>query len=151
MQFMAAAILIAIDDKTTIPHILRYDLESFGWVLAYSHGRFHYSKNRQSLPDERFQALRTRFVQNFGRNSTSEVYKAREGIRGNPLDITEFPELFSPPMTVLFNALQDKFLAYILHDYRPRAYSPPQPALSYEFFLELLDTAINDLTRINDA
>lgn len=151
MQFMATAILKAINKKTTIPHILRFDLESFGWVLAYSHGRSHYSKNHQSLPDERFQAFRAQFVQNFGRNSTLEVYKARAVLLQNPLDTAEFPELFSLPMTRLFDALQEKFYAYISHDLKPRVYSPPQPALSYEFFLTLLDTAITDLTRFNEA
>lgn len=114
---MAAAILGAIETGTLVPHTLIHDLESFGWVLGYSHSRNNLSKRNR--------ALRTQFYYNFGRSKIAHIYQARIALDNGPLDCTSYLGLLSAPLATLFIILGLTILSTIISALLPDGFITP--------------------------
>ncbi|KAF7986655.1 hypothetical protein HWV62_26490 [Athelia sp. TMB] len=145
MQFMAVELLQAMKKRQKIAHVLYHDLESFAWVLGYSHGRYHSGSYIQTNNETELKGLQDRFLKCYGRNEPSGVINSRTSLTGEgPLGTKEYPSFFSPAMAELFENLQGVILSTILIVFNIRVSAPAQ-SLSYELFFDLLDTAITNL------
>ncbi|KAH9943551.1 hypothetical protein B0H21DRAFT_491393 [Amylocystis lapponica] len=131
-QFMAAALLFALDINKTITHELHHDLESFVWVFAYSIGMHFVSKGRDSIPEDCHKAFTKHFYDNFGQPTILQILNARGNIFGF-LNINQrFPELFSEHFAFLLQSLN----AAVVRGLEP---------LTYDVLFQLLDEAIAKL------
>ncbi|KAF7986652.1 hypothetical protein HWV62_26484 [Athelia sp. TMB] len=145
MQFMAVELLQAMKKRQQLAHILYHDLESFAWVLGYSHGRYHYSSEIKTGNKGELKGLRNRFLLCYGCNEPSSVINSRTAITGHgPLSTRDYPSFFSPVMAKVFARLSSVILSTILAVFQDEFPAPAQP-LSYELFFNLLDTAITNL------
>ncbi|KAH9943569.1 hypothetical protein B0H21DRAFT_492197 [Amylocystis lapponica] len=141
LQFMAAALLLAIDSNQIITHELHHDLESFVWVFAYSIGMHFVSKGRDRMPEARHRMLRDIFYDNFGQPTLPQILNARGNIFGF-LDIDRrLPELFSKPFALLLQSLNTIISRSFVRD----PASPQLEPLTYDILFRLLDETIAKL------
>lgn len=132
------------NDEPVIPQ-LRHDLESFGWVLGYAFSRYHAAKNRLPgvLSEEDWNhEVFLQFCRNFGQSNIHDIFMYRSGSI-NPLT-TRYPaNLLSYPLARLFVHLDAAINESNYHIRYP--VFDARPAISYETFFGLLDTAISSL------
>ena len=138
-------IVKGMEKHEPVTHQLRHDLESFGWVLGYAFSRYHAAKNRLPgvLSEEDWnQGIFLQFCRNFGQSNLEDIFMYRSGSI-NPLT-TRYPaNLLSAPLSRLFLHLDAAINESNHHIRYPRF--DARPAISYETFFGLLDTAISSL------
>ncbi|KAF4600611.1 hypothetical protein EYR38_005250 [Pleurotus pulmonarius] len=141
LQFMAAEILEALHEETTIQHKVHHDLESFVWVLVYVTSR--HLNELKDLPKKTREKLRQHFVGSFGSNKLEDILTSRLAPRLFFPPI--YKELVPLPMQVLLVKLRRAVHAHFVLTSVEGQEEEVKP-LTYDIVLDLFNTACRSLS-----